>query len=674
MTLPSGDKNVVVIGGGLAGLSAAVELAEAGARVTILESRPWLGGATFSFARRGLTIDNGQHMFLRCCTAYRDLLAKLGMTAAAPVQEALELTVMGPGGQATLRRSGLPAPLHLARSLARYRLLSVPERMKVAVAMVALQFTEFRDGGEGSFEDWLDRRFQPLPARRLFWDLLATTGLNLTGGQADLRLTADAIRVATLSGRDSSDIGLPAVPLSRLHGGAATELLTRHGAVVRLGIRALSVQAAPAGGYLVRLGADGAADGPRAEAGSSLLTADAVVLAVPAWEAAEIAPAELAADAARWAALDSSPIVSVHVIYGSPVTRLPFAAIVGRQVLWVVDKTVPSGLHSGQYLAVSVPAADDYVNASTSGLREQFLPLLARYFPAAATAPVEDFFVTRERRATVRYLPGTPELRPRQPAGMPGLALAGAWTDTGWPDTMEGAVRSGRAAAGKILADLTAGQLASVTVTEPRSGAGPAPRGPAVAARDATVPRAAGEVPVRATVPAPRGGPAIGPAPRPDRGADLRPGLPLPAPKADETAQGAPEPGDPAALASVVPDRGVPEPGRAEPDGGGPGAREPGAPEPAAAAPGESGEREPAEPGPAEQGKDERQAAASDAGKPGSGGAAIGPRAASGPESVELLPEEPKAVQLELDEPKPPPSAPRQPQASQSRAASARRR
>jgi hypothetical protein len=314
------------------------------------------------------------------------------------------------------------------------------------------------------------------------------------------------------------------------------------------------------------------------------------------------------------------------------------------------------------------------VNASTSGLREQFLPLLARYFPAAATAPVEDFFVTRERRATVRYLPGTPELRPRQPAGMPGLALAGAWTDTGWPDTMEGAVRSGRAAAGKILADLTAGQLASVTVTEPRSGAGPAPRGPAVAARDATVPRAAGEVPVRATVPAPRGGPAIGPAPRPDRGADLRPGLPLPAPKADETAQGAPEPGDPAALASVVPDRGVPEPGRAEPDGGGPGAREPGAPEPAAAAPGESGEREPAEPGPAEQGKDERQAAASDAGKPGSGGAAIGPRAASGPESVELLPEEPKAVQLELDEPKPPPSVPRQPQASQSRPASARRR
>jgi squalene-associated FAD-dependent desaturase len=467
MTLPTGARNVIVIGGGLAGMSAAVELAEAGLRVTILESRPWLGGATFSFARRGLTIDNGQHMFLRCCTAYRDLLAKLGVAGSAPVQEALNLTVIGPDCQVALRRSGLPAPLHLARSLAGYRHLSVPERVKVAVAMVALQFTEFR-GDEGSFEDWLDRRFQPLPARRLFWDLLATTGLNLAGGQADLGLTADAIRMATLSGRDSADIGLPAVPLSRLHGGAATGFLTQHGAEIRLGARALSVQADPAGGYLVRFGAEA----PAPAAGQAQLTADAVVLAVPAWEAAELAPAGLAADAARWAALEPSPMVSMHVMYGSRVTRLPFAAIVGRQVLWVADKTVPAGLHAGQYLAVSVPAADDYVNASTASLREQFLALLARYFPAAATATVEDFFVTRERRATIRQLPGRPHLRPGQPQGVPGFALAGAWTDTGWPDTMEGAVRSGLAAAGKVIAELAAGRMTSVTLSEPpRTGA-----------------------------------------------------------------------------------------------------------------------------------------------------------------------------------------------------------
>src|ERR1700722_5245452 len=330
MTLPHSDRNVVVIGGGLGGIRGAIELAEAGLGVTVLEERPWLGGATFSFARRGLTIDNGQHMFLRSCTAYRDLLAKLGVTTSAPLQDALELTVLGPDGQARLRRSALPAPLHLAGALARYRLLSVPERMKAAVAMLALQFSNFRDGA-GSFEDWLARRFQDVPARRLFWDLLAVSALNTGSAQADLGLAAGSIRSALLSRRDGADIGLAAAPLSRLHGGAAAELLARHGAVVRLGVKVISVQAAPAGGYDIRLGPGAAPDDQLLERGPAQLKADAVVIAVPAWEAADLAPAELAADAACWGQLEPSPVVSLHVIYGRRGTRLPVARLVRPQ-------------------------------------------------------------------------------------------------------------------------------------------------------------------------------------------------------------------------------------------------------------------------------------------------------------------------------------------------------
>ncbi len=453
MTLPPGDRNVVVIGGGLAGISAAIDLAEAGLRVTVLEARPWLGGATFSFARRGLTIDNGQHMFLRCCTAYRELLAKLGVTSSAPVQDALELTVIGPAGQVTLRRSGLPAPLHLARVLAGYRLLSVAERLKIAAAMTALQLTDLRHD-DVSFEDWLSRKFQGGQARRLFWDLLSVSALNAGPGQASLGLAAASIRTATLAGRAGADIGVPSVPLSRLHGAAATELLAQHGVMIKLGVQVVSIQPGPAGGYDLRLGPSAAADARPAERTPSRLTVDAVVLAVPAWEAADLAPSELASDAARWAMLEPTPVVSLHVIYGRRVTLLPFAAMVGKQVHWVVDKTVAAGLHTGQYLAVSVPAADDYVDVPTSALRAEFLALLARNFPAAADAPVEDFFVTRERRATIAQQPGSRSARRAPPAGLRGLAVAGAWTDTGWPDTMEGAVRSGRTAARKIIADL----------------------------------------------------------------------------------------------------------------------------------------------------------------------------------------------------------------------------
>jgi len=469
MTLADNQADVVVVGGGLAGISAAIELAEAGLRVMLLEARPWLGGATWSFARRGVTIDNGQHAFIRGCEAYRDLLTKLGVLTSVAIQDRLDLTVLGihsehaPPVQSALRRSGLPAPLHLASALAGYRQLTGAQRVKAAGAALALQLTALRGqtARHQSFEDWLAQHGQDENARRMFWDLLSVAALGLESGEADLGLAAAAISTA-LAGRQDADIGIPLVPLSRLHASPAVTLLSRLGARILLGVRAAGCQLSPNGGYEVAVApaAPGGSAAPLSTARPRVVRAAAVVLAVPAWEAAVLAPDELAADAATWARLAPTPVVSLHVFYASKVTSLPFAAAVGSPVRWVIDKTLPAGLHTGQYLAASVPAADRFVDLPSSQLRAELLPELERLFPAAADAEVEDFFPTRERRAFIRQVPGAQRLRARQP-GLPGLALAGAWTDTGWPDTMEGAVRSGLGAAWKVLREVANSGAAS---------------------------------------------------------------------------------------------------------------------------------------------------------------------------------------------------------------------
>ncbi|HXW88019.1 MAG TPA: hydroxysqualene dehydroxylase HpnE [Streptosporangiaceae bacterium] len=477
MTHAANRADVVVIGGGLAGISAAIDLADAGRAVTLCESRPWLGGATCSFIRRGQTIDNGQHAFLRCCTAYRELLVRLGVSRSCAIQDRLDLTVLdgaalGRPARARLRRSALPAPAHLAGSLARYRFLSATERLRVAAVAVALQFTDAGSGaGPASLAGWLDRHRQDERARAKLWDWLCVAALNVAPEHADLALAASAFRTAVLAGRDHADIGVPSVPLSGLHSGPAVALLGRLGVTIRLGVRAAAVHQAPAGGYRVSLGparTAGSDIGSEREPGrlSEDIRADGVVLAVPPSEAAALVPTALAGEAARWSLLRPSPIVSVHVIYGNRVTELPFAAIVGAPVRWVIDKSAAAGLPAGQYLAAAIPAAADYVDMPAAQVRERILPVLGRVFPAAADASIEDCFVTRERCATIRHEPGTQRLRPA--SGLPGLAVAGAWTDTGWPDTMEGAVRSGRSAARRLLADLTAGP--ALTPAPPAAG------------------------------------------------------------------------------------------------------------------------------------------------------------------------------------------------------------
>ena len=449
-------RKVAVIGGGLAGITAAIALAESGADVTLLEARPRLGGATCSFSRDGLTVDTGQHVFLGCCSAYRGLLARLGMTEHATLQDRFDVTVLAPGAngqprQARLRRTALPGPLHMLPALGRYPFLSLAERASVARPALGMRFVDPADPAVDTqrFGDWLAKRGQGERTRRALWDLFSVSALNIAGDDASLALAAVVVKTGLLGKNNAADIGVPALPLGELHGDAGATLLAKLGARVNLGAKVTTIEPADGGGYRVRLG-------PEAD---HELTADAVVLAVPHEKAAPLIPAGALPEqtVAGWAGLGASPIVNVHVIYDRPVMDLPFVAAIDSPVQWVFDRTRISGMDrpGHQYLAISLSAADQYADTPVAELQEQFVPALAELFPAARDARVTEFFVTRERRATFRQAPGTGALRPKAATARPGLVLAGAWTDTGWPDTMEGAVRSGLAAAAELKASLS---------------------------------------------------------------------------------------------------------------------------------------------------------------------------------------------------------------------------
>ncbi|WP_214415916.1 hydroxysqualene dehydroxylase HpnE [Sphaerisporangium fuscum] len=428
---------VAVVGGGLAGIAAAVALAEAGLPVTLYEARPRLGGATHSFDRDGLVVDNGQHVFLRCCTAYRGLLDRIGATARVHLQDRFDVHVITPSGRrGRLRRAALPGPLHLMPALAAYTLLPPADRARAVLGSLALSRLDPADPaldrvGLGS---WLAAHGQRDPARRALWELFAVAALNIGVEDAALGPAVMVFKTALLGRADAADIGVPAVPLGELHGATAETAIRRRGGEVRLSAKVSAVEFGSPG--LPSLVVDGVR-----------VPASAVVVATPHEQAARLVPAEAAPGRDRWSGLSASPIVNVHAVYDRRVMDPPFVAVVGSPIQWIFDKTRVAGLDTGQYLAISVSAAERWIDMPTAKIREEFVPALNRLLPGTRHARLTDFFVTREKRATFRQRPGSGALRPPAATRWPGLYLAGAWTDTGWPDTMEGAVRSGLQAA-----------------------------------------------------------------------------------------------------------------------------------------------------------------------------------------------------------------------------------
>ena len=236
---------VLVVGGGVAGITAALDCAQGGAEVALLEVRPRLGGAAYSFEREGMQIDNGQHVFLRCCTAYRGLLARLGSQDGVFLQERLRIPVLRPGGRVVeLRRSALPAPAHLAAALMRYPLLSVPERLRAARAARALGSVDPQDpdADARSFGEWLSEHGQDARALSHLWDLVALPTLNVRAEHASLALAAFVFQTGLLADAGAGDIGFHVRPLSELIGDPALRLLRESHVEVMLGRRAQRVE------------------------------------------------------------------------------------------------------------------------------------------------------------------------------------------------------------------------------------------------------------------------------------------------------------------------------------------------------------------------------------------------------------------------------------------------
>ncbi|MDG9715972.1 hydroxysqualene dehydroxylase HpnE [Streptomyces sp. DH24] len=437
--------HAVVVGGGLAGVTAALALADAGVRVTLLEGRPRLGGLAFSFRRGELTVDNGQHVYLRCCTAYRWFLDRIDAAALAPLQDRLDVPVLDvakPAGRrlGRLRRDVLPVPLHLGRSLTTFPHLSLADRARVGRAALALKGLDPADPALDSqdFGSWLTAHGQSARAVEALWDLVGVATLNAVAADASLGLAAMVFKTGLLSDPGAADIGWARVPLGELHDRLARRALDSAGVRTETRTRVTSVSANGDGGWDVRVPGE-------------TVEADAVVLAVPQREAYDLLPAGALDAPERLLDIGTAPILNVHVVYDRQVLTSPFFAALGTPVQWVFDRTDASGLKDGQYLAVSQSAAQDEIDQPVAVLRERYLPELERLLPLARGARVRDFFVTRERTATFAPTPGVGRLRPGARTKSPGLYLAGAWTATGWPATMESAVRSGVGAADAAL-------------------------------------------------------------------------------------------------------------------------------------------------------------------------------------------------------------------------------
>ncbi|HEX5309867.1 MAG TPA: hydroxysqualene dehydroxylase HpnE [Solirubrobacteraceae bacterium] len=437
---------VAVLGGGVAGITAALDCAEAGARVTLIEVRPRLGGAAYSFERDGLLLDNGQHVFLRCYTAYRTLLARLGSEGMVRLQERFEIPVLRPGGERmALRRSRLPAPLHLAGALARYSYLSPLQRVRAAFAALALgrldpDLAAVRERAEGtSLGQWLCEHGQDQRSLALLWDLIALPALNVPALQGSLSLGAFTLREGLLSRNDAGDIGFHLRPFGEVIAAPAERALAAAGVELRLSARAEAVRRN--GGRLT------------VGVGGEEVEVDTVICALQHTRAAALLRPLLGAQATdRWRRLGTSPIVNLHVVYDRRVCDLEFAAGVDTPMQYVFDRSEAVGLADGQCLGVSLSGAQAEMAMEAEQLRRHCLDALAELLPGARGASVRGVHISREHAATFAATPGVDALRPITRTGVPGLLLAGAWTRTGWPATLEGAVRSGHAAARAAVA------------------------------------------------------------------------------------------------------------------------------------------------------------------------------------------------------------------------------
>ncbi len=441
---------VIVIGAGFAGLAAAVRLADAGARVTVLERRGILGGRACSFREpeSGTVVDNGQHLFMRCYGETLAFLRRLGTDGRIAFQPRLEVEMIGERQSARLACPALPAPFHLLAGLLGFDGVPLGARLRLLRGAAAVARTA-RGGraAEAALETttvdaWLTRLGQPAEARRVFWDPLTLATLNDVPEVVSARWLLAVVRRAFLSGPRGGDLGVAEVGLSDLYTEQARALIEAAGGSVRTHAAVSALEVAGDRVVAVRLAGSDRGPGER-------LAADAVVAAVPHRVLPALLPPALAARPPfdGLARLGASPIVSFHLWYDRPVVAHPFVGLLDSPLHWLFDR--------GSHVTAVTSGARDLVGRPHADLLALAGREVARLLPGAREARLVRGHVIKEPFATPSLAPGAGALRPGAKTPLANLVLAGDWTATGLPGTIEGAVQSGHAAAAR-LADPTA--------------------------------------------------------------------------------------------------------------------------------------------------------------------------------------------------------------------------
>jgi zeta-carotene desaturase len=423
---------VLIIGGGLAGLAAAAALGQSGRRVMLLEARPFSGGRATSYPAPGKegaepeVIDNCQHILLRCCVNLLDFYNRLGVGSDITFHR--EFYFIEPGGRTSVMKAGpLPKPLHFAASFSSLRFLGPADKLAIARALLAVRRDRRRDDLDRiTMLDWLREKRQTQRAIERFWRQILVSAIN---EELDRMAASHGLQVmwlGFLAAHDSYEMGVPNVPLGELYSATAWQAIPNAELRFRTPVSHILLEAGRVTGV---------------ETESGVLTADHYISAVPFERLAVIAPEACAAAGLQLDKFEHSPITGIHLWFDRKVTELPHGTLLDRTLQWFFNKG------QGRYLQLVVSASRTLVPMPRNDIVHLALKELAEFLPAARTATLMKSHVVKEIRATFSARPGLEPQRPPARTAIPNLSLAGDWTRSGWPSTMEGAVRSGYLAA-----------------------------------------------------------------------------------------------------------------------------------------------------------------------------------------------------------------------------------
>ncbi|MGA7884234.1 MAG: hydroxysqualene dehydroxylase HpnE [Acidobacteriaceae bacterium] len=434
------NHTITVVGGGLAGIAAACALADSGWRVQLLERRPYLGGRASSYEHPGTgeVIDNCQHVLIGRCTSLIDLYRRLGVLDAIRWYD--RFTFLTPGGRPTILEPGsLPAPFHSSAAFLRAPAFSLADKLAIVRGLSHFVRGLPPDTDE-DFAHWLKRHHQTQRAIDRFWRPVLVSALNEDLDRISVHYAAKVFRESFLLSPESGRMGIPSIPLSELYNRAIGYIEARGGQVcLRTGVESFAPTEI----------------GWQAVAAGQTFASDAIVLALPFEGMAALLPglphnAHSEELAARVAQFEHSPITGIHLWLDREVTQLDHAVLLDTTIQWMFNKSRLQPAHRGaeaSYLELVVSASRSLVPMSRQQIIDLAMRELALFFPAAASATLLKAAVVKEVRATYSIRPGLDRLRPHAASPWPGVFLAGDWTASGWPATMEGAARSGYLAA-----------------------------------------------------------------------------------------------------------------------------------------------------------------------------------------------------------------------------------